>query len=1167
MLLVLLITPSVSLFFERKNYVTPNKAIGCSEGWSTCLTLQEYANQPDKYFTNHTIFYFQPGSHRLNSDLNVVNLHHLTLQGLQDSELVNVLFGPSISVTWKNCSNIEISSISFSLLDYFIYGIVFKHSNLVQISNVSVFGNESIGCSSIMSLHSTLGIKDSNFVGIQGTFGAALMIVGSCVIFTGNNKFVSNTALFGGSLYLFESTVTLNGISTFMNNNSSKGSGLDHYCTYRARVFVIIDNYMKGSGGAIYCKSSTLIINGEYSIFANNSAEASGGAIAARINGSITIQGFTLFERNVAYELEGGAISFLFGTLILHGNISFINNKAIKGGALSVVFLHHDLSLMGMVEFYGNRAWELGGAVFTYNCDIAVHGNAYFQNNRAVDGGAMYLDGASKLILSPMINISFVLNYAENMGGALYYSDSQCSIESSLHIECFLSIWSKNSDNTTKSISLLFLNNSAGWGSILYGGQLNKCRLKYRTNNGIDKCGNRVCNDYSDDALGMLMKMSKIIQPNLINGSVTISNISSQAEKMYFCQGQQILQDKWSMSDINLYPGEQFSIRVIAFDQSGSPVPTIVFNENIYAKNGYHLSPPSSSIDDTCSNISFQLHSAISETSKSYGYFKLYPQNTCGSLTDGLSLEIFIKPCPLGFNLSDNHQCNCNKKLLKFTQKCCIDKSIARIERMKNNFWISQVDVDILLIHEYRCPLDYCKDIPEDINLNDPSVQCDFNRMGIVCEKCLKNFSSALGSLHCIPCDNKYTALILVFTMAGVALIALIFLLRLTVSVGTLSGLIFYANIIQMNNQVFFPRATINFFTVFISWLNLDLGIETCFYDGMDIYAYSWFQFLFPFYLWFLVGCIILACRYFQSIAKRLGQNPVTVLATLVLMSYSKMLSAVIVPLTWTHLTYYTVSNETQSAVWLYDASINFFREPKHIALGFFAIASLVIFVLPYILLLFFGHWLQRYSNWWILSWLNKLKPFMDAYHAPYQKHTRYWTGLLLISRLGLFLMFANDSESVNITTVSSVSVALLAIRFRVYEHFYNDILESSYILNLGIFSVATFYLKEKSEDANSQLILSSISVGIAFITFIGILIFHISLVFKSSSIWKVHMLPVIQKSLLFSKILRITPVTENKNIKRDENAAELHTLPTSTEIDVDLREPLLDISESQIAT
>ena len=470
----------------------------------------------------------------------------------------------------------------------------------------------------------------------------------------------------------------------------------------------------------------------------------------------------------------------------------------------------------------------------------------------------------------------------------------------------------------------------------------------------------------------------------------------------------------------------------------------------------------------------------------------------------------------------------------------------------------------MLILHESRCPLDYCTNKLLNVSFSDPYVQCDFSRTGILCGQCQKKFSLTLGSLHCLPCDNNHVALIVLFAIAGIALIAIIFLLQLTVSVGTLNGLFFYSNIIQANHQTFIPRTlTIKFFTIFISLLNLDLGLETCFYDEMDIYTYSWFQFFFPFYVWFLIGSIILICRHSQSIAKHLGQNPVAVLATLLLMSYSKMLSAVIVPLTWTYLTYYTASNETKSVVWLYDASIDFFGELKHIVLGFFAIASLMVFVLPYILLLFFGHWLQCCSNWWILSWLNKIKPFMEAYHAPYKKHTRHWTGLLLISRLDLFLIFANDGESVNIAAVSSVSIALLAIKFRVYEHLYNDLLESSYILNLGIFSVATFYLKEKSEDANSQLILSSISVGIAFITFIGILIFHISLILKSSSIWKVHILPFIQKSLLLNKILRITPVTKDRNIKGDKEAAELQALPTSTEIDVDLREPLLEISES----
>ena len=91
-------------------------------------------------------------------------------------------------------------------------------------------------------------------------------------------------------------------------------------------------------------------------------------------------------------------------------------------------------------------------------------------------------------------------------------------------------------------------------------------------------------------------------------------------------------------------------------------------------------------------------------------------------------------------------------------------------------------------------------------------------------------------------------------------LVAVIFILWLTVSVGTLNGLLFYANIIQANHQAYFPRVTtrVKFFTIFISWLNFDLGIETCFYDNMNIYAYSWLS--------IAVGSIILACRYSRSV-------------------------------------------------------------------------------------------------------------------------------------------------------------------------------------------------------------------------------------------------------------------------------------------------------------
>ena len=288
-------------------------------------------------------------------------------------------------------------------------------------------------------------------------------------------------------------------------------------------------------------------------------------------------------------------------------------------------------------------------------------------------------------------------------------------------------------------------------------------------------------------------------------------------------------------------------------------------------------------------------------------------------------------------------------------------------------------------------------------------------------------------------------------------------------------------------------------------------------------------------------------------------------------MSFSKILQASIVPLSWTHLFYYTGSplNETRRVVWLYDANIQFFKEPKHAALGLFAISSLIIFVLPYILLLFFGHWLQGCSNWWIISWLNKIKPFMDAYHAPYRKHTRYWTGLLLLSRFGLFLIFAinaNGSESINLVAVSSVSLALLAIQRIVYELRWKDLLESFFILNLGIFSVATFYLKEESK-YSSQFLVSSISIGIAFIALMGIITYHICLVFKSASnLWKLRLLPFVQKS---QRVFKAMSVSEGERAAAEgEEKTELRTLPTLSEVGVDLREPLLELeseSESQI--
>ena len=120
----------------------------------------------------------------------------------------------------------------------------------------------------------------------------------------------------------------------------------------------------------------------------------------------------------------------------------------------------------------------------------------------------------------------------------------------------------------------------------------------------------------------------------------------------------------------------------------------------------------------------------------------------------------------------------------------------------------------------------------------------------------------------------------------GVVLVFFLLVCKLTVATGTLSGLVFYANIFGDNRTIFLPVKSTDAFSVFIAWLNFDFGIETCFFDGTDAYSKTWLQFWFPAYLWLLVGLMILVSHYSQRFANLLGSNPVSVLSTLILLSY-----------------------------------------------------------------------------------------------------------------------------------------------------------------------------------------------------------------------------------------------------------------------------------------
>ena len=125
------------------------------------------------------------------------------------------------------------------------------------------------------------------------------------------------------------------------------------------------------------------------------------------------------------------------------------------------------------------------------------------------------------------------------------------------------------------------------------------------------------------------------------------------------------------------------------------------------------------------------------------------------------------------------------------------------------------------------------------------------------------------GSSKCIYCTNIHILITIIVILAGIVLVVLLYLLNLTVTNGTINGIIFYANIISINDSVFLVNDNVfKPLRVFISFANLDSGIETCFYDGMDGCARMFLQLFFSFYLIVIAVSIIIASRYSNRILR-----------------------------------------------------------------------------------------------------------------------------------------------------------------------------------------------------------------------------------------------------------------------------------------------------------
>ena len=1068
-----------------------------------------------------------------------------------------------INNTFTDNNGMNTGGVSFSNQDYiyivksqFINNFANELGGVVAALESSITAAASLFANSTSQTAGVIVLDSGNISFIQNTFSHNYAIIAAVMhILTSNvtsdddvfmfnvgeesvingqfskldiyNTFIGyNRAVNGTALRMYQVTYFSYGIVNIVNNSAS---GVVLYLD-STQAFLSGETILQGNIALAYVmriSDSNVVVNG---IFHVSKCNASQVTILAIVLSRVIFNGISIMANNKARN--GGASMIVESRVLLYGRMIIINNTAtLDGGGL---FLHKSQLICKekcTLIVHRNKAGLNGGGIHAWSSLIAISLSAPSGNNEtmllqsssinidknqaALGGGGISLSNTIIYIVNNGLRqfngiINFTENFAACYGGAVYIDDyanalgcgstKNPAIEIISYYHCSLIIVDSEMTDPGRTYIHFSKNYAKLAGSALFGGLFDRCLIR---------CYHEL--DTSDiEQTGVLFLMT-------VTDIASLDSISSHPVRICFCRENQP-DCSYEHPPVVIMKGYPFTLSLVAVDQVNN---TVNFTKIItlinFGLGSIGIGQYEQKTEEACTDLKFNVFSPNRSTE-----LTLFPSGPCeNSLPSVRIVKIEFLPCscPIGFQPTyiDETKCDCDcDPGLPFEIDTC-DPHHETLVR-DGNFWIAYVNSSENSSSGYigyaHCPLDYCFQGSSKVNitLSKPDMQCAFNRSGLLCGGCKPHYSVSLGSSHCIQCSSNQLkwlmpVIILAAFIGGLLLVALLLFLNLTVAKGTLNGIIFYANVAYANNSTFFQFPRPNFISVIIAWLNLEIGLDTCFYDGMDTYWKTWFQLAFSVYLLFLIVMIIFISERSTILSNVLRRkNPVATLATLVLLSYTKLLHIIISALSSAVIRY---PDGSKKVLWLPDATLEYWSG-KHIALFVTALAILLVGIL-FTAVLFSWQWLLHYSHWRLLCWVKnqKLCMFIETYHAPYNFRHRYWTGLLLTVRTVLSVVTAvNVSGDPAINLIANCVLLVMVIVLKmyaqgkrsIYKSILIDVLESACIINLLTFSFfKLFFLAENS----SQIFIAYLSGSIIIAKFVLVLAYHIwSEILTKTKIW-----------------------------------------------------------------
>ena len=765
------------------------------------------------------------------------------------------------------------------------------------------------------------------------------------------------------------------------------------------------------------------------------------------------------------------------------------------------------------------------------------------RNHGRLGGGLSIKDSNSYIVLVKSSKLSLINNTADAFGGGIYLGRRSCFT----YLECFLRHLEKG--------DVAFSGNSAGQGGdAVFGGCLSGC---YSNGVLLNKC------DRSNTLWDLVSFTSNVSQSTFVETQRRLMFCTNSSTSSASCSN--------SSDAVSVYRGQKFNVSLMVADTCCFPSAELI-EARVKHSQGEEQFPLQLKHDayqmgkKYCHNFSYVLIGlGQTATVEFKSHFNAPP----------VLLTVHLKECPTGYELNtQSGECGCKSILKIYKIECHPNNASLQIPA---HTWVEEESGSIVVQNDCQ----YCRS--EEVLLlktRSSHFLCIANRTGVMCGACISDYSLQLGGYECADCSNstyKGVLLLIAFIVIGIALVLLLLGLNLTVSTGMINGLIFYSNVVYLNSDALLPitregnsthlQNTVRILSTFQAWINLDFGIVTCFFDGYDTYISTWMQFVFPLYIWLLILIIVLANRFSNRISKITPSNTVSVLATLLLLAYAKLLKTSIEAFSSVQLQ--LLDGNMTNKLWKPDANIPYLGQ-LHLPLFLMSLLIMMIYVVPFTLLILLGPLLQAKSHYRGLNWINKLKPFLDAFYGPYTSRYRYWPGILLLSRFVILIAFAIYSSSTNdvlfkLLIVSMMSTVLLVMWLAIgkinavslNQKYLLNYLELFLLLNLSIFAaLSTFYtLSGMAEEIKQGLAVAMVGSVLALSCgIIGYQIFSKCKEFIPTNIFK-------RKNTL-GQPRNPLPKQEDINNKTTHSLVEIAECSTPNN---QLREPLLlsDVHES----